>query len=76
MCFCSENVDFLYRGGRAWPAGGGHVWLPGGRALLPGGMRGCRGGVCVAARGACVAAGGACVAARGEGRVWLQGGCA
>ena len=57
MCFCSENVDFLY-------LRGGMHGCQGGRAWLPGGMHGCR-GACVAAWGVCMAAGGVCVAAGG-----------
>ena len=67
MCFCSENVDFLYRGGvhGCWGGvhgcRGGRAWLLGGRAWLPG--------------GACMAAGGACVAARGGAWLLWGGAC-
>ena len=73
MCFCSENVDFLYLGGGACVVSGGHAWLLGGHAWLPGGMHGCW-GVCVAARGhAWLLGGHACLSG---GHVWLPGGCA
>ena len=71
MCFCSENVDFLYLGGRMG-CRGRHAWLPGGGCawLLWG---------CVVAWGACMVAGahawllgGACMVAGGH--TWLPGG--
>ena len=43
MCFCSENVDFLYGGGVRGCQGG--AWLPGGMCGCWGGVCGCRGGV-------------------------------
>ena len=53
MCFCSENVDFLYLGGACVVARGvcmvagggcqGACMVAGGHAWLPGGVRGCRG---------------------------------
>ena len=73
MCFCSENVDFLYRGGVRGCRGGVHGCLEGmhgcrggmcgcrgGHAWLPGGMRGCWGGACVAAGGCAWLPGGMC----------------
>ena len=52
MCFCSESVDFLHRGGACVAAGGACVAAEG--------VHGCR-GACMAAGGACVVAGGGCV---------------
>ena len=64
MCFCSENVDFLYLGGHAWLSEGGCAWFGG--VWLPGGVRGCWGGMC-GCQGVCMVDGG---------RAWLLGGCA
>ena len=82
MCFCSENVDFLYLGGHAWFPGVGACMATqgggmhgcqwgGGHAWLPGGVRGCW-GACMAAGGGMCGCRGACMAAGGH--AWLLGG--
>ena len=78
MCFCSENVDFLYLGGACMVARGGACVVARGHVWLLGGVHGCWGVTCMVARGgACVVAGGhscwgACMVARGH--AWLPGG--
>ena len=70
MCFCCENVDFLYLGGSVRGCRGGHAWLSGGRACVvawgvvrgcqEGGVHGCWGACVVVRGGECGCQGGVC----------------